>query len=104
MIFDKTNIDSKSKVAISAYNVIIDEDEINSLYKKLFDGLDMIGNVSIVIKDRMFNDYLKTCIVDKFIKYKEIERGVVYKMSVHSSMVKFNMMISLHDKLDDIFY
>lgn len=104
MQFSNTPVDKKSQVAVSAFNVIIKEDEVRGLYDKLFEGLSHIENVSNAIKDRMFNDYLKTVVVNEFLKHRELDRGKIYKLSIHSKLVHLDMMVSLHDKINEIFY
>ena len=104
MIINKSgSVDTKhNKVPI--YNVLIDETEMNHIYRTLFGELDHLEKVSPTIKDGLLNEYIKSYVANEFIKKFPLERSIVYKLSVKSKMVDMDIMISLHDKLDEIFY
>ena len=104
MIITKSgSIDIKHN-KVPLYNVLIDEIEIDHIYRTLFGEMEHLEKVSSTIKDSLLNEYIKTYVANDFIKKFPLERSVIYKLSVKSKMIDMEIMLSLHDKLDEIFY
>ena len=86
------------------YNVLVGDIEVDLLFAKLFGEMESISKVSSTIKDTVFNTYLKTHVANEFLSKTEIERSVIYKLCIKGKEIDIEMMLSLHDKLDEIFY
>ncbi len=104
MRITKTAVIDTKHHKVPNYTVSIEPDELDEIYAKLFGGLNNISNVSNTIKDKLLEDYIKTYVVNSFVGKVELERSVIYKLEVYAKNLDMTIMVSLHDKLDQIFY
>lgn len=86
------------------YTAIIDEEEMNAIFSRLFEPLPKMGGVANTIKDSLLQDYIKSCVANEFLNRVELERSQIYKITVNSKLLDFDMMLSLHDKLNEVYY
>jgi hypothetical protein len=96
-------VDNKHHKVI-LYNAIIDEEEMTTIFDRLFKPLSAMDKVANTIKDSILQDYIKTCVANEFLTRVEIDRSQIYKITVNSKLLDFDMMLSLHDKLDEVYY
>ena len=104
MILSKSGVSDHKQHSVDLYTMIIDDVELNWIYNKLFGDLDNVTKVSNTIKDNLLTTYIKTYVANTFMEKVTLERGKTYKISIKAKEVDIDMMISLHDKLDEVFY
>lgn len=98
------NNDNKS-LKLESYTVAINEVEVSKIYHHLFNTIDIVNKANTVIIDDILNNYIKTLVADAFIKQIKITKGNIYKITVVTHLGgTIEMMLSLHDKLNEIFY
>lgn len=104
MKISKSGQNDKKQHNVIIYNVLIDDVESEILFLKLFGDMVNIDKVTTTVKDNIFNTYLKTYVANEFLSKIEIERSIIYKLEIRGKEIEVDMMLSLHDKLDEIFY
>ena len=104
MLLSKSGVSDHKHHNVDLYTIIIDDVELNWIYNKLFGELENMSNVSITIKDTLLISYIKTYVANTFMEKVTLERGKIYKISIKAKEIDIDMMISLHDKLNEVFY
>ena len=89
---------------LEVYRVLLSDDEITSYIDTLFGSLKHIETVTTSIKDRLLNEYIKTVVADEMIRRDLLERGKIIKVLITTNVSTVDMMITLHDKIDEVFY
>ena len=98
------NNDMKS-LNLESYTVSINESMTNKIYNHLFDTMTIVPKTNSAIIDDILNNYIKTVVADEFTKQIKITKGNIYKISVVTHIGgNIEMMLSMHDKLNEIFY
>lgn len=105
MTFKHLVDNDKKSLKLESYNVSVNEIETANIYSKLFDGLEITPKVNNAIIDDILNNYIKTIVANEFIKQITITKGMIYKITIVTHLGNtIEMMLSLHDKLNEIFY
>lgn len=89
---------------LEVYRALLSDDEITSYIDTLFGNLKHIETVTTSIKDRLLNEYIKTVVADEMIRRDLLERGKIIKVLITTNVSTVDMMITLHDKIDEVFY
>lgn len=95
----------KKSLNLESYTVAINEELSAKLYNHLFGTIDIVSNTNSGIIDDILNSYIKTIVANEFNKQIKITKGNIYKITIVTHIGNtIEMMLSLHDKLNEIFY
>ena len=95
----------KKSLNLESYTVAVNESISNKIYKHLFDTMDIVPKTNSAIIDDILNNYIKSVVADEFIKQIKITKGNIYKNTIVTHLGgNIEMMLSMHDKLNEIFY
>lgn len=96
--------DNKS-LKLKSYNAIISEEEIEEIADKLFGAVEHSSKINSSIIDDILVKYIKTIVANTFIKQIKPVKGDIYKITVvANSKYSIDMMLTLHEKLNEYFY
>jgi hypothetical protein len=105
MVFKHLVDNDKNSLKLESYTVAINEETSSKLYNHLFGTIDIVANTNSAIIDDMLNSYIKTVVADEFSKQIKLVKGNIYKISIVTHIGNtIEMMLSLHDKLNEVFY
>ncbi len=95
----------KKSLNLESYTVSVNEELSSKIYNHLFNTIDIIPKTNNAIIDDILNNYIKTVVADEFIKQIKITKGNIYKITIVTHLGgNIEMMLSMHDKLNEIFY
>lgn len=105
MTFRHLPDNDKKSLKLESYTVAVNEADSAKIYNLLFGTVEIASKANSSIIDDILNNYIKTIVADEFIKQVKITKGNIYKITIVTHLGgNIEMMLSLHDKLNEIFY
>lgn len=105
MTFKHLPENDKLTLKLESYTVVVNEAESSKIYHHLFGNIEIASKTNSAIIDDILNNYIKTIVANEFVKQIKITKGNIYKITVVTHLGgNIEMMLSMHDKLNEIFY